>query len=138
MALQSLDFGVSRRVSMEQGNLSNRESHRPVLSEISLTKTIDRSVSRLFKESISGSSGKKVVIKFVRTGRDKLAEFMSYTLENCLLSGYAVDADGNGQAEETIHLSFSKILVSVIDHNANNKSGSPQRVGYDLTTAKPL
>ncbi|MBN4080604.1 type VI secretion system tube protein Hcp [Beggiatoa alba] len=43
IALQTVNFGVSRRVSMEPGNISNREFNHPVLSEISLNKTIDRS-----------------------------------------------------------------------------------------------
>jgi len=138
IAVQTVDFGVSRGVSMVPGNLSNRETTRPTLSEISLTKIMDISASRLFKESVSGSSGKKVVIKFVSTGSDKLVEFMDYTLENCLVSGYEVSANAKGYAEETIHLSFSKMLVSYKDHGATNKVGTLQRVGYDLITATPL
>ncbi len=137
IAVQTVDFGILRGISMEPGNLSNREFSRPLLSEISLTKTIDSSASSLFKESVSGSSGKKVVIKFVRTGSDKLMEFMSYTLEDCLVSRYEFVASPR-VAEETIHLSFSSILVSYKDHDSTNKSGMPQRVGYDLTRAKPL
>ncbi len=134
----SVQFGVGRGISMEPGNMSNREATRPTVSEITLTKMCDNSATALFKEAVTGSSGKKVVIKFVRTGADKVQEFMDYTLENCLISGYSISADAEGDPVESITLSFSKIMVNYNDFDATNKSGSPQRCGYDLETAKPL
>lgn len=134
----SFQFGVGRGISMEAGNMSNRESSRPSVSEVTLTKAADNSATALFKEAVTGSAGKKVVVKFVRTGADKVQEYMDYTLENCLISGYSVSADGEGEPMETITLSFSKVMINYNDHDATNKSASPQRVGYDLATAKPL
>ena len=138
IALLSAQFGVGRGISMEAGNLSNREATRPSISEVTVTKTADNSVTGLFKESVTGSAGKKVVIKFVRTGADKVQEYMDYTLENCLVSGYSISADAEGEPIETITLSFSKIMINYNDHDTSNKSASPQRVGYDLEKAKPL
>lgn len=138
IAVLSLAFGVSRGISMEPGNLTNREATRPSVSEVTFTKTADNSATALFKEAVTGSNGKKVVIKFCRTGSDKVQEFMDYTLENCLVSGYSISADAEGDPVENITLSFSKIMVNYNDHDATNKSASPQRVGYDLETAKPL
>lgn len=138
IAVNSFDFGVGRGISMEAGNMSNREVSRPSVSEVTLTKAADNSATALFKEAVTGSAGKKVVVKFVRTGADKVQEFMDYTLENCLISGYTVSASADGEPMETLTLSFSKIMVNYNDHDATNKAASPQRVGYDLTTAKPL
>ena len=138
ISVLSFQFGVGRGISMEAGNMSNREATRHSVSEVTLTKNIDNSASSLFKESVTGAAGKTAVVKFVRTGADKVQEFMDYTLENCLVSGYSVSADAEGEPFETITLSFSKIMFNYNDHDATNKSSSPQRVGYDLTTAKPL
>ncbi len=123
---------------MEPGKLSNREVGRPILNEINLTKTIDVSANQFFRAAVGGSSGKKAVLRFVRTGSNNVEEFMSYTLENCLVSRYDIEADDTGEMKETIFLSFSQIVVSYKDYGANNTSGSPQRTGYDLTAAKPL
>jgi len=71
IAITSVRFGVKRGISMEAGNLSNRESTRPTLTEVQLIKLADNSVSGIFKEAVTGSAGKKAVIKFVRTGGDK-------------------------------------------------------------------
>jgi len=138
IAVDSVQFGVGRGISMESGNMSNRESSRPSVSEVTLTKKADNSVTALFKEAVTGSNGKKVSIKFVRTGTDKVQEYMDYTLENCLVSGYSISAEADDEPVETLSLSFTKIMINYNDHDATNKSGSPQRVGYDLETAKPL
>ena len=50
IAVQSVQFGVGRGISMEAGNLSNRESTRPSLSEITLTKAADNSVTLSLKK----------------------------------------------------------------------------------------
>ncbi|WP_027328460.1 Hcp family type VI secretion system effector [Marinimicrobium agarilyticum] len=138
IAVQSLSFGVGRGISMEPGNLSNREATRPTVSEVTLTKVADNSATALFKEAVTGSAGKKVTVKFVQTGADKVTEYMDYVLEDVLVSGYQISGSGDGDPVETISLSFSKIMVNYNDFDKSNKSSSPQRVGYDLTTAKPL
>jgi len=136
--VQSMTFGVGRGISMDPGNLANREATRPSISEITITKLMDNSTTSLFKESVTGSAGKKVMLKFVRTGADKVNEFMNYELEDCLVSGYNVSGNGDSQPIETVTLSFSKILINHTDNDNTNKSGSPARVGYDLATAKPM
>lgn len=138
IAINDVNFSVGRGITMEAGNMSNREATRPTISEITLTKFADTSVPSLFKESVTGSAGKTVVLKFVRTGADKVQEFMDYTLENCMVSGYSIAADAEGEPVETITLSFAKIMINYNDHDLTNTTSNPQRVGYDLTTAKPL
>lgn len=138
IAVDSVAFGVGRGISMEAGNMSNRESTRPSLSEISVTKAADNSATAIFKEAVTGNAGKKVVIKFVRTGADKVQEYMTYELEDCLVSGYSMSASADGDPQESISLSYSKIMVNYTDFDKTNKSGNPQRVGYDLEAAKPL
>lgn len=134
----SLNFGVSRGISMESGHMANREATRPSLSEITFTKLADISSTPLFKESVTGSTGKKVKIKFVQTGADKVTTFMDYELEDCLVSSYSVSAGGDSDPVESISLSFAKVLVNYHDYDKKNAGKSPQRAGYDLTSAKPL
>ncbi|MDH5445580.1 MAG: type VI secretion system tube protein Hcp [Gammaproteobacteria bacterium] len=134
----SVQFGVGRGISMEPGNCSNRESTRPTITEITLTKEADSSCTSLFKDAVTGNKGTKAVLKFLRTGSDKIDEFMSYTLENCMISNYSISAEADTPPYETICLSFTKIVVNYNDSDASNAGGSPQRVGYDLELAKPL
>jgi len=134
----SVGFGVSRPITMEAGKMANREVGKPTISEVTLTKEADNSVAALFKESVSGSSGKNAILKFTRTGSDSVEEFMEYSLENCLVSSYQISAEGDAEPQETITLSFSKCEINYKDHDATNKTGNPQRAGYDLAKAVPL
>ncbi len=136
--ISSAQFGVSRQITMEAGKMANREVGKPNVSAVTLTKIADNSVSALFKESVSGSSGKGAILKFTRTGSDSVEEFMEYSLENCLVSSYEIFAEGDAEPEETLTLSFSKCEINYKDHDATNKTGNPQRAGYDLTKAVPL
>ena len=74
MAVRMLTFGVRRNVSMEAGNLSNRESSKPALFQITITKMADNSVAALFKEAVTGSAGQEATLSFVRTGTDKVQD----------------------------------------------------------------
>lgn len=134
----SANFGVGRGISMEAGNMANREATRPSLSEITFTKYADTATPALFKESVTGAAGKVVKIKFVQTGADSVNVYMDYELEDCLVSGYSISASDEGDPVESINLSFSKLMVNYHDYDKENAGQSPQRVGYDLTTAKPL
>lgn len=136
IALRSIDFEVSRNVSMETGNLSNRESSKPNLTVIRITKKADNSVAALFKEALTGSAGQEATITFVRTGSNKVQEFMTYKLTNCIISKYKISADDDDEPSEVIDLSYSAIEVSYKDHDASNKAGNPQRVSYDVKAAK--
>lgn len=121
---------------METGNLSNRESTKPTLSAIEIIKKADSSVAALLKEFLTGSVGQEATITFVRTGANKVQEFMAYKLTNCIVSGYKIFAIGDEDPAETIKLSYSAIEVSYKDHDASNKAGNPQRVSYDVKAAK--
>ena len=136
MAVRMLTFGVRRNVSMEAGNLSNRESSKPALFQITITKMADNSVAALFKEAVTGSAGQEATLSFVRTGTDKVQEFMTYKLAHCIISKYQIYAPSDEDPVELLSLSYSAIEVSHTDHDASNKSGNPQRVSYDVKAAK--
>jgi type VI secretion system secreted protein Hcp len=137
LSVDSFSFGVGRSLTMEVGNCANREASRPAFSEINLTKAADNSMTSFFQEATSVSEGKKVTIKFVQTGSDKVVEYLSYTLTECMVAGYSVSASSEGDPLESISISFCGIEVNYHDFDASNKGASPQRVGYDLKAAKP-
>lgn len=136
--LDSYNVGVGRHISMEAGHMANRESTRPNISEMAISKMMDKSTSGLFKESLTGSDGCKVVIDVVRTSADKIDKFVTYELEDCLISSYSVSASSEGAPMESISLSFGKITMSYTAADRDNATGTPERVGYDLAAGKKL
>jgi len=136
--ISSFGYKVTRKISMEAGNLANRESSLPKVGQVTLLKYYDSSSGGLLKESFAGVDGKKANIKFVRTGENQVQEYMVCTLENCLVSRYAMTTSIYAQPSEVVMLSFSEIIMNYTGRDATNKSGSPLRAGYDLITAKSL
>ena len=134
--IASIQFGVGRGITMEAGNLANRESTKPSISEITCTTEVDKCVTALFKEAISGSAGKDVKIAIVQTGTDKLIEYMTIDTKDTLVSGWSFTADGDNKGFLTFSLSFAEIDLSYNDYDSKNKGGSPLRSGYNLRTAK--
>lgn len=134
--IMSVSFGVMREVNMQSGRMANREVSAPNLTQISLTKEADNSVTALFKEATTGSAGSEATLKFVKTSADQLQEFMSIVLTDCMVSGYSISGGSEGPPMESIELSYSKIEVSYKDTDKTGKGGNVQRAMYDLTTAK--
>ncbi|MCI0505387.1 MAG: type VI secretion system tube protein Hcp [Gammaproteobacteria bacterium] len=138
------NFSVGRAVSMTPGVAANRESGTPQLSEIQLTKKLDNSSPHLFNASVAAAQGKTAKLHFVRTSDGKSAEFMTYELNDCVVSGYSISAEGGDAAAEAsdptenVTLSYTKLIVSHTQYDKTNKVGQPIRSGYDLALAKAL
>ncbi len=129
--LNSFHFSTSRNISMEAGNASNRNHGRPSISEIVVTKNLEQASFGLLQEALRGDKGKKITIRVVEVAQDKLREYVSYELEDTLLSSYSI-ASGGGIPSETISLSYSKITASFTATDKSNKSSQPARVVYDV------
>ncbi|MFT5691700.1 MAG: type VI secretion system secreted protein Hcp [Oceanicoccus sp.] len=136
--IQSLQYGIGRGISMEAGNVANREASRPSISELSISKMMDTSSAKLLNESVTGAAGIKVVIEIVKTGAKQLDKFCTIELENVLVSGYSVSSGGEGAPSESISLSFTKIQYEYVSGAVDNADATTMKVGYDLVTGKPL
>ena len=136
--IETMSFGLGRHVSMEAGHMSNREATRPNITEVACAKIMDGASSGLFKESLTGSAGVKVLIDVVRTGADKLEKFVTYELENVLISSYSVSGTTESAPTETFSLSMAKLTMSYTAADGAHKGGTPERVGYDLGLGKKL
>jgi len=139
IALRHFKFYVFRNLSMKTGEMANRENAIPKFGTIDIEKRADASTIGLFRSSLTGSEGKRATLHFIRTGTDKLTEYMTYTLENCLISKYLIyDTEFNKLPHEKIRLSFTSILISETVRNAENLPVKTLRSGYDLVKATKL
>ena len=136
--VDSMSFGVGRSISMQAGAMANREASRPSISEVTITKPLDAASGGLFKASVTGDSGVKVEIHVVQTGAEKVEKYAVYKLEDVIMSSYSVSASAGVAPQESISLSFAKIEADLTHADKTNKNTKNMKVGYDLTTAKPL
>ena len=133
--VDSCQFGVGRGITMEVGNMANRESTRPSISEFTFTHPTDVSATALFKEACCGTVGKKVTVHFCQTGTEGLVEYMTYTFEDVLVSGYSVSGSFGDKTIETVSLAFTKVEVKYQDYDGSNSGANQNVVNFNLETA---
>ena len=136
--ISSFQFGVGRGISMEVGGMQERESTRPSISEVSLSKAMDASSGGLFQAAVAGSEGVKVLIHIVRTGAKEVQTYATYELENCLVSSYSVSASDGGSPFENLALSFAKIMLYLSNVDGSGANAKSMKVGYGLAMGAPL
>ena len=137
IAIDNLDFGVKRSLSTDPGRISDRESTRPSISEVNISKKLDKSSPMLFSESCVGKAKPQVNIHLCQTDSN-LNPYAEITLSNAIVSRYHINTDNTAEHEhpkEKISLSFDKIEMRYIPHDNQNKAQSPIPAGYDLKTA---
>ena len=130
--LNSFQWGVSRGISSPTGGSADREASAPSVSELVVTKTMDKASPLLVQQALGGT-GQTVTIDLVTSSGFTYA---TYTLENVLISGYSVSSGGD-RPTESISLSFTKILFKFNVQNSDGTIGtSPPQVGWDLALAR--
>ena len=134
--VNSFNWGVGRAISQNTGRMANREASRPSISEITVTKVVDKATPLIIQEATIGTKGKKVIVHFVTTGADQFEEFLTYTLEDTLISSYSIGASSDGEPGETLSLSFSQFEVAFTEAGETNARSGKGRFGYDLAKGK--
>jgi type VI secretion system secreted protein Hcp len=133
--LHSFQIGIGRGVSAGVGGGSKREASAPSVSEITVTKTMDKSSQLLFKEAYGG---KAVEVKIDITQTDNKGThvaFQKYILTDTLVSGYSVSTGGD-RPSESFSLNFTKIDSEYLDINDKFEAKTTGHVWYDLQHGK--
>jgi type VI secretion system secreted protein Hcp len=132
---ESLQWGVGRSISTPTGSSQERESSAPSISEVSVVKNMDKCTPKLFEQACVGTS-KLVKIDLVQTG-EQLDTYMSYELENSLISGYSVSSGGD-RPSESVSLNFTKLVMKYTPYDNKHNPGSPIPAGYDVSLGKKV
>ncbi len=132
--VNSFQWGVGRAIGSPTGRGMNREAAAPSVSEIVVTKPLDKSSNALLREALQGA-GKKVTINFCKTEANKLETYLEIKLENVLISGFS-ESSGGDRPSESISLNFTKVEYAQLTGDVTGKLGAANRVSYDLAAAK--
>ena len=134
--LNSMQWGVGRGISSPTGQAAEREASAPSISEVTITKMMDKTTPLLFTQSLIGD-GKKVEIHLVKTYKDKLETYMEYVLTDTMISGYSVSSGGDAPSE-SLSLNFTKVEMKYHPHDSKGVAGSPIPAGYDIGAGKKI
>src|SRR5262245_45509981 len=132
--VNSFQWGVGRGISSPVGASADRESSAPSVSEIVVTKPTDVATIKILDEALHGE-GQDVTIDFCKTDKGQLNVFLSYTLNNTMISGYSASSGGD-RPQESLSFNFTKISCRDVSLGSKNEDGSPETVTYDVGQAK--
>ncbi len=127
---KSLQWGVGRAISTPTGSSQERESSAPSVSEVTVVKLADKCTPKIFELACVGTS-KLVKIDLVQTGTE-LDTYLSYELENSLISGYSVNTGGD-KPTESLSFNFTKVVMKYTPYDNEHNAGSPIPAGYDIS-----
>ena len=130
----SFQYGVGRGIGSPVGKAANREASAPSISEITVSKEMDKSSFAWMQEALKGK-GVVCTIHFCSVDADQLRMYAEYKLENCMISGYSVNSGGD-RPSESISINFTKIEYKYTPFDDTGKQGKAVPVTYDLTTAQ--
>lgn len=135
--LNSFQWGVGRGVTQPQGSEDTREGSEPSVSEVVVTKRMEKASIKLWQDAVGGDFSSKVNIKFTTTTKDKVESFLEYEFTDTGLSGYSVSGGGDDPPQESLSLNFAKVSwkYGAADAKTDVKS---QTAGWDLTTQKKM
>jgi type VI secretion system secreted protein Hcp len=133
--LESFQFGVGRGITTQTGAALNRDAHEPSVSEITVTKLIDKASGPLLQNVCTEKKGQDCKIAFVSQG-DPGEKYLEYSLTNTLISGLSVHGNGNERPIESVSLNFTKVEIEVKPLGTDNTAEGPFKFGYDIAQAK--
>lgn len=129
--LKSVQWDVKREISSPSGG-TEREGSTPKVSELTLTKLLDRSSPSLFLNAVGGSSPiPSVILELTNTSTNGV--FYRLTLTDVMISSQQQTAtDGEDKPRETITLNFTKIKIEYYYQDAKGSMVAVPPVTFDL------
>jgi type VI secretion system secreted protein Hcp len=134
--LNSATFGSGRSMGMSKRSDANRGHAEPHLSEISVSKQWDAIASaKLMENSIAGVGDHKVTISFTTTSKNTVLAFMTFDLEDVVISSYSIGCGGDAQPSESFNLNYTKITITTFEVK-DGKATKKDVVVYSLPEMK--
>src|SRR6201999_2059359 len=109
--VNSFQWGVGRGIGSAARGAETREASEPSISEIVITKRLDKASTKLFMDAVAGDLSATVKFKFTTTTKYKVDTYLAYELTNCGLSGYSKSSSGDAPTE-SMTLNFTKIMCT--------------------------
>ena len=130
--LTSFQWGAGVGVSSARGG--SRTTSEPSVSEITGTKTTDKSSELLFKALLKGEPVGKGLISFTAASKGESVAYATLEIEDIIISGFSMSTGGDFPSE-SLSLNFTKFDWSFTGRDAT-QTGSPTHLIYSLVENK--
>jgi type VI secretion system secreted protein Hcp len=134
--LDSCSFNAGREMGMAKRSDKNRGSAEPHLSELSCTRAWDAmSSTLLLQDAIAGVGDHKVTISFTTTSKNVVLAYLTYELEEVVISRYSIGSGGEANPSEGFSLNYTKVTVTPYEVK-DGKAAKKTPVVYSLPEMK--
>ncbi|MHC8315642.1 Hcp family type VI secretion system effector [Pseudomonas sp. LB3P31] len=128
-------FGTHQSTSATASSAGGASSGRTTVTDLTITKFLDKSSCKLIEASCAGEHLKEVVLSLHRAGGDKL-KYFEITLEEVIISMYSQVAN-DGVPTETISLNYGRIKTTYTQQKrADGAGGGNVAGGWDRINNK--
>lgn len=106
-------------------------SGKPDVSDLNLSKYMDKASPKLFLACCNGKSRPKMEFAIDRAAENPVP-YMKFTLENVVVSSYQIGGSGGDIPTESMSLAYTKVTI---DYTPLDKTGAPQgtvSANYDI------
>ena len=134
--LSSFQWGVGRGIGTAARGAASREASEPNISEIVVTKRLDKASTKLFMDAVAGELSATVKIEFTTTNKDKVDTLPRLRTDQ-LRAERLQHLERRRRTEESLSLNFTKIMFTYTERDPK-VAGSPDTVGYDLLTMEKV
>jgi len=118
--LSSVQLGGANPPGDRQGSLAS-------VSEIVVTKQLDDSSVKLMVACTSGRPLTGGQIDFVRSVDGRFRVYLSYRLDNTLVTSFNTSSDGDSRPSESLSLNFTRLAVVLSHFNPDGTVGAPEQ-----------
>jgi type VI secretion system secreted protein Hcp len=133
----SVQWGVGRGIGSPVGAQANRECSTASVSEVTVSKDLDKSSISLFKNAVGGSDKAALLkIHVLKQDGTKIVPFVEYEFSNALISGYSVSSGGD-RPSESLSFNFTKLQIKYVEGDQTAAEANAAVAGFDLATGTP-
>ncbi|GHD56203.1 Hcp family type VI secretion system effector [Jeongeupia chitinilytica] len=136
--VMSYSHNVAMQVTNDVSN-TERTSGKPHIGEFTLTKFVDGSTPSLNQYCCSGKPLATATITIGRNAADssgKIMPFITYTLDNVILSNVSVSGGAGGKPVETLSINFTKIKWDLTAQKVDGTKEGSAATTWDLAANK--
>lgn len=134
LIVRSFSHSASLPMGSDAGN-TERTVGRPVLSEMSFTKTSDLSTTELFKACTRGSKIGPATLHIGRVENGAYMNFMTYIMDNAMISRISC-VGGGGIPSDAFSINFTKIKADFTQQKTDSSAKGTGTWNWNLETMK--
>lgn len=134
--LVSIHQGMKQQVTTDVSN-SARTSGRPIITEFTCVKYVDKTSVKLFEyclraEPLGKDAGAPTIIYILRNSGDRTANLMTMQLRDAIVSEIQFQSNPDDMPTEQFKLNFTEILWSYTIQKANTETAGSIHAGWSL------